>query len=134
MHHAIRRDRTECADVGFVYRETRTTAQRENRTEDVKTSLEITPCCFKMLADSASENESYFGGRIRKHNIESTADFLMWLHEADQLGIKLTKGDITQEIADETGGITAREHYRDGSRTPRTLRRLQRGLALYRTR
>ena len=40
-------------------------------------------------------------------DLDAIADYLLWLNQADQLGIVLNKQDISQEIADETGGITA---------------------------
>jgi hypothetical protein len=83
-------------------------AQRENRTDDVNTLAGIRTLLLQDYRQLGRRgNESYFGGRMRERDLESTAEFLMWLHQADQLGIKLTRSDIAQEIADETGGITA---------------------------
>jgi hypothetical protein len=86
------------------------TAQKENRTEDVTTInavMRLLNQDFQRLRMGRQANESYFGGRVREVDYDAIADYLLWQHEADQMGITLTKQDISQEIADETGGISA---------------------------
>src|SRR5207248_2445571 len=80
----------------------------ENRSDDVATLASVRMLLLQDYRQiNRRANESYFGGRIRERDNESLAEFLLWLHEADQLGIKFTQNDIRQEIADEIGGITA---------------------------
>src|SRR5262245_56773928 len=84
------------------------TAQRENRPDDVETLGNVRALLLQDYRQLGRRgNESYFHGRIRERDYESIADVLMWRHEADKLGIKLTKSDIAQAVADETGGISA---------------------------
>jgi hypothetical protein len=45
--------------------------------------------------------EGFFGPYDK---IEDTADFLVWRHQADRLGIRLTDADISEMIRDETRG------------------------------
>lgn len=79
------------------------TAQRENRADDVNTLTGVRAILLQDYRQLARQNnEGFFGGRVRDRDFESTADFLMWLHQADQLGIKFTPSDVTQAIADET--------------------------------
>ena len=46
----------------------------------------------------------YFGGSI---STDGLLDFLIWKHEADRLGIKLTRGDVSKEVARLTFNLFA---------------------------
>lgn len=80
-------------------------AQRDNKTEEVATLTGVRALLlqdYRQLGRRAGD--SFFGGPLRERDLESTADFLLWLHQADLLGIKLTQADIKQAIADEVLG------------------------------
>src|SRR5438094_5520524 len=53
------------------------------------------------------QSELYFGGQDRT---EDLLDFLIWRHEADQLGIQLTTADIRSEFERETLGLLTTEN------------------------
>jgi hypothetical protein len=54
-------------------------------------------------------NELYFGGST---TTASLLDFLIWRHQADQLGIQLTEKDIKNEIGHETLDLLVPEEFR----------------------
>lgn len=88
-------------------------AQRDNKTDDVATLTGIRAMLlqdFRQLGRKTGD--SYFGGPLRERDLETTADFLLWLHQADLLGIKLTQADIKQAIADEVLGELKPENAR----------------------
>jgi hypothetical protein len=86
------------------------TAQKENKTDDVATINAVSRVLmqdFQRMRMGRQPNDSYFGGVVRNLDLDAIADYLLWLKQADQLEIVLNQQDISQEIADETGGITA---------------------------
>jgi hypothetical protein len=91
------------------------TAESQKKLED-KATLEAV---FKMLAlDSEAmdrpQNEGYFGGQFTGNvNYEEVADYLIWLHQADKLGIQLNREAIDATIARETYGDLTAENARD---------------------
>jgi hypothetical protein len=54
--------------------------------------------------------EYYFGGSNR---VDSTLDFMIWQHEADRLGVRLTREDIRDETDRETLRVLRSEQSRD---------------------
>src|SRR5262245_49887125 len=87
-------------------------AETQKKLED-KATLEAV---FKMLALDAevmdrSPNEGFFGGQFTGTlNYEEIADFLIWLHQADKLGIQLGRDAVDAMIARETfGELTAND-------------------------
>jgi hypothetical protein len=79
-------------------------ADSQKKLED-KATLEAV---LKMLAlDSEvmdrSQNDGYFGGRFSGNiNYEDIADYLIWLHQADKLGIQLSRDVVADTVARET--------------------------------
>src|SRR5947209_2715919 len=45
-----------------------------------------------------------FFGQSDTDKIDDTVNFLIWRHQADQLGVKLADADVGQMIAEETRG------------------------------
>jgi hypothetical protein len=81
------------------------TADREKRSDDVATLTSVRALLLQDYRQlSRRPGESFFGGPIRDRDFDATADFLLWQHEADQLGIQLLTGDVQQLIAQETLG------------------------------
>jgi hypothetical protein len=82
------------------------TADAQKKLEE-KSSLEAV---FKMLALDAEamerpQNEGYFGGQFTGNiNYEEIADYLIWLHHADKLGIQLGRDAVDATLTRETYG------------------------------
>ena len=78
-------------------------AQGQNKTDDVDVLTSVRVILIQDFRQMGrTPGDSYFGGPIRERDFSAAADFIMWLHLADQLGIKLTPKDVQQVIADET--------------------------------
>src|SRR5262249_17278650 len=79
-------------------------AEAQKKLED-KATLEAV---FKMLALDSElmdrpQNEGYFGGQFTGNiNYEEIADYLIWLHQADKLGIQLGRDAVDAMFARET--------------------------------
>ena len=100
-------------------------AQKENRTDDAKVIAGVRALILQDVRQFGRQRgEGYFGGNLDDRDLQHTADFLVWLHEADRLGIKLTQDDIKQAIATETLGELKAD---DAVAIVRTLREKFRG-------
>ena len=81
-------------------------ADASKKLED-KATLEAV---FKMLALDGEvmdrpQNEGYFGGQFTGNiSYEETADYLIWLHQAEKLGIQLNHEAVDATIARDTFG------------------------------
>ena len=87
--------------------------RKENRPgqrlgRDDQAALSSTSCCPPIGAPG----ERFFGMTDRD-KLDDTVNFLVWRHQADQMGVRLTDADIGQMIAEETRGELTRTRRRD---------------------
>jgi hypothetical protein len=82
-----------------------------SRPDDFKALMELTRKAERdpevMQLQARLNNQPYFGGSWKPDGL---MDFKIWLHQADLLGIRLSKADIQKEVARLTHGrLTRRE-------------------------
>ncbi|HEX4590722.1 MAG TPA: hypothetical protein VH120_12370, partial [Gemmataceae bacterium] len=92
-----------------------TTVQLQQADADKKTELANALGTLRRLLEldytlvgSRRPDERFFGWTINDR-IDDTVNFLVWRHQADQLGVRLADGDVGQMILDETRGELTKE-------------------------
>lgn len=69
-------------------------------------------------------NAPYFGGSL---DLQGLLDFLIWRHQADRLGIQLTRADVENEVRGELPDRASNEIFRQAERYLAQVRRMPMG-------
>ncbi len=87
-------------------RQARDRAERDKKPDDVVTLDAVEKMIdFDSRLLSRTPGESYFGGKIQDDkDYEETSNFLMWRHQADELGVALNDADVDAAIQLELFG------------------------------